>query len=340
MKKFRDGGQSGALKRLIQVCGILFLLNSLWGYAFAVSFKFDLGGDGILDDPAEITIAESETLIVDIWLAEWDEGVNLAGVDYYVTYSPESLDVLSVSCNNLKATGGQFDDEYYHADYPEVGTYSFGVVEYGKGVPGPDMMLHQITLKCRDGTKDGFISVSLGDGIVLDEEGNEYKTVDDVQGTIYQTGGSGTTTTLLPNDTTTSTTISSSTTSLSSTTSAASSTVTTSANSTTTTSLRICFIETLYGDDSDEVAHLRSLRDQMVRTFPASQEIVNLYYALSPALVDVIAEDGNFKNKLKNILDDLIQVTEERQVFHEMSYERKKEGRDCNMFFYKERRKQ
>ena len=281
------------MKRLAVFSGIVLVLNLVWGYAYALSFRFDLGGDGNFDNPAEITIAESATVKVDIWLVGWNEADAVSGIDYYFTYTAESLDVVSVSCNNLKAAGGQFDDEYYHPDYPEAGRYALGVVEYSKGVPGPAILLHRITVKCTNGSRDGFISVSLGDdGIVLDVKGTEYVTAVDAQGTIRQREGTVTTTTVIPDYTTTTAPV-----------------VSTSSSTTTTTSPGICFVETLYGEDSQETVYLRSVRDLVVSTFPAAHDIADFYYALSPAIVNLMAADEGLERELKSLVDQFIEVT-------------------------------
>jgi len=72
--------------------------------------------------------------------------------------------------------------------------------------------------------------------------------------------------------------------------------------------VRVCAIETLYGEDSEEVKRIRCLRDTLVRDFPEIQEGVNLYYRVSPAIVALIEEDEKFKEELKWFVDGVICV--------------------------------
>ena len=157
------------------------------------SFKFDFyGGDtnytqGTFEDPVEIVLCGSETVMVDIWLVNWpDTRPNLCGVDYYFTWDAESLDVVDITCNNLKPTG-QWTDEYHHDQ--GSGTYKLGVAnfDFGVGVSGPDVLLHTVTLQCKTAPSDDWIKTFLGDdGLVVDCEGGVYHDVADADGIINQ----------------------------------------------------------------------------------------------------------------------------------------------------------
>ena len=75
------------------------ILFFMVGHVFALSFKFDLDQDGVPDDPAEIFLYKSESIAIDIWLTDWTEDVNIAGVEYYfftVLIGSYSVDVFIV----------------------------------------------------------------------------------------------------------------------------------------------------------------------------------------------------------------------------------------------------
>jgi len=171
------------MKKLSIICGISLMLALMVSSTFALSFKFDFyGGDtglpqGDFEDPQEVTLYESNTVMVDIWLVDWNTSArgNIAAVDYYFQYS-SSIAVNSVVCNNLKASGGQFDDEYHHK---LNGEYALGVVEYGLGVAGPDVLLHTVELHCLAEGDDPIKATRGPDGIVLNVDGDEWTDVTD-----------------------------------------------------------------------------------------------------------------------------------------------------------------
>ncbi len=80
-------------------------------------------------------------------------------------------------------------------------------------------------------------------------------------------------------------------------------------SSTTTSSKPPCLMETIYGEDSEEVAILRCVRDTMLRGNPEGREVVKLYYAWSPFLIRMIENDqvlqGEFKDMLDVFLDEM-----------------------------------
>ena len=73
----------------------------------ALSLKFDFyGGDtsylqGDFEDPQEINLSLSETVMVDIWLTDWPEGrPNMHTVQYHFMWHKDSLEVVSLTSNN------------------------------------------------------------------------------------------------------------------------------------------------------------------------------------------------------------------------------------------------
>ena len=71
--------------------------------------------------------------------------------------------------------------------------------------------------------------------------------------------------------------------------------------------LRIpCFSEELYGEYSEEVKLLRYFRDELLSPTPEGQEIVRLYYHLSPLIVRIMNKDNEFRGKIKELIDRIL----------------------------------
>lgn len=90
---------------------------------------------------------------------------------------------------------------------------------------------------------------------------------------------------------------------VSTTTTADSTTTTSSFSSTTTTAF--CLSGSIYGENSEEAALLRYIRDNVLRQTPAGQEIIRLYYQLSPAIVKAMEEDNKFKEEIQELIDGI-----------------------------------
>jgi len=99
------------------------------------------------------------------------------------------------------------------------------------------------------------------------------------------------------------------------TTTVGSSTTTTAGTDTTTTTTTeeggVCSSEAIYGEYSKETVLLRYLRDNVLSTTPEGREIVRLYYKLSPAIAGAMAEDEEFKEAVKGIIDEVLELIEE-----------------------------
>ena len=69
-----------------------------------------------------------------------------------------------------------------------------------------------------------------------------------------------------------------------------------------------CFIEYLYGTHSAQTNLFKCLRDSLLKQSKEGQEIVRLYNQYNALLISVIEEDPDFKNQVKDILDQLIPI--------------------------------
>ena len=83
---------------------------------------------------------------------------------------------------------------------------------------------------------------------------------------------------------------------------------TTTEPTTTTTSVRrgICLAANIYGENSNEVAVLRYLRDKVLRRTPEGREIIRLYYRWNPVIVRAMKNDEEFKEQLKETIDCIL----------------------------------
>lgn len=91
-------------------------------------------------------------------------------------------------------------------------------------------------------------------------------------------------------------------------TSTISSTSSTSLSSSTSTSVirDICPSETIYGEFAEETELLRYLRDNVLSKTREGQEIIRLYFELSPAIVEMMEEDEEFKEEVKEMIDSIL----------------------------------
>jgi hypothetical protein len=99
------------------------------------------------------------------------------------------------------------------------------------------------------------------------------------------------------------------------TTAATSSSTTTTGNLPSTTTADVmpdCPSERLFGGHSYAVNLLRKFRDDVLSTTPEGRKFIKLYYRLSPLVVKAMAEDKNFEDEIKAIIDDLLPMIEKR----------------------------
>jgi len=84
-------------------------------------------------------------------------------------------------------------------------------------------------------------------------------------------------------------------------------TTTTGPDTTTTTTIDDdCFLEDIYGEFSKETKLLRYLRDNVLKSTPEGQEIIKLYYQLSPMIAKVMKKDERFGEELKTTIDGIL----------------------------------
>ena len=82
----------------------------------------------------------------------------------------------------------------------------------------------------------------------------------------------------------------------------------TTSTTTTTKGNRPCPAAVIYGEHSKETELLRNFRDTVVRKSPEGQELIKLYYQLSPVIVNAMEEDGEFRQEVKGLIDGILQL--------------------------------
>jgi len=80
---------------------------------------------------------------------------------------------------------------------------------------------------------------------------------------------------------------------------------------TTTTDVEVCPVGELYGENSAQAELLRYVRDNVLSKTPEGQEIIRLYYQLSPAIVSAMEEDEALKEEVKGMIDGILVLIEE-----------------------------
>ena len=68
----------------------------------------------------------------------------------------------------------------------------------------------------------------------------------------------------------------------------------------------LCPAEAVYGENSEEVLLLRDFRDSVLHKTAEGRKAITLYYALSPVLVNMMAQDEDMKGRLCAILDGVL----------------------------------
>jgi len=86
------------------------------------------------------------------------------------------------------------------------------------------------------------------------------------------------------------------------------STTTTIQGSTTTTTVQPCPAEEIYGEHSEETELLRYIRDNVLSQTPEGQELIRLYYELSPVIVKAMEADEEFKEEVKEMIDGVLEL--------------------------------
>ena len=91
------------------------------------------------------------------------------------------------------------------------------------------------------------------------------------------------------------------------------STTSTGVSTTTTTSspANPCPSEAIYGENSYELSLLYSFRDNVLSKTNEGQEIIKMYYRWSPMLVQVMEADEQFKQEIKDLIDEALPMVED-----------------------------
>ena len=85
-------------------------------------------------------------------------------------------------------------------------------------------------------------------------------------------------------------------------------TVSSSILTTTSSFFDLCVIEQIYGEGSKEAELFRYFRDTLLSQTPEGQEIIRLYYELSPTIVRMMEEDEVFKQEMKEMIDGILGI--------------------------------
>jgi hypothetical protein len=66
----------------------------------------------------------------------------------------------------------------------------------------------------------------------------------------------------------------------------------------------------IYGEHSEEAELLRYFRDNVLSQTPEGQEIIKLYYEWSPAIAEMMENDEEFKEEIKDMIDGVLLLIE------------------------------
>ena len=72
----------------------------------------------------------------------------------------------------------------------------------------------------------------------------------------------------------------------------------------------ICPFAAIFGEDSEEVEILRYVRDNVLSQTPEGQELVRLYYQWSPAIIEAMEKDEEFREEVKEMIDGVLEFIE------------------------------
>lgn len=67
-----------------------------------------------------------------------------------------------------------------------------------------------------------------------------------------------------------------------------------------------CLSKEIYGENSQEIQMLRSIRDNVLRKTPEGRKIIGLYYQWSPAIVEAMKEDQALEAEIRKMLDGFL----------------------------------
>jgi hypothetical protein len=71
---------------------------------------------------------------------------------------------------------------------------------------------------------------------------------------------------------------------------------------------RKCCLLKIYGEDSDEIAIMRYIRDNVLSKSENGREIIKTYYRLSPAIARAMRRDKELKAEIKEMVDGILEA--------------------------------
>jgi hypothetical protein len=74
-----------------------------------------------------------------------------------------------------------------------------------------------------------------------------------------------------------------------------------------------CVIEFICGDDAYEAEFLRNYRDSVLTQTPEGQELIRLYYQWSPVIVNVMEENEEFEDEVRELIDEVLELISETE---------------------------
>lgn len=71
---------------------------------------------------------------------------------------------------------------------------------------------------------------------------------------------------------------------------------------------KACSVKAVYGERSTETELLRSVRDNLLSQSREGRELIRLYYQWSPLIVKAMEVDEQFKQEIKDIIDEVLRL--------------------------------
>jgi len=306
------------MKKISIIYRLVVILALAASSSLAASFKLDFYG-GDTSYPAgktfetTITLSQGQKVMVDVWVTGLSTPPLIGSIDMEFQWDTGSIHVNSVTNSHLTPDRGTPPAIWDAAAGVVIPTgYKLSVIKFSGGKPGPDIQMQTLEL---EGTAAGsaYAKGTMGSNAIIDENGDPVTNPQDGNVPVeVLPPSSKTTTTSSMNTTSSSSTSSTSTTTIELTTTTTLIPISTSiiaSTSTTTAVITICVIEEIYDKDSKEVQMLKFYRDTILSTTPEGQELIRLYYEWSPAIVKAMEEDKVVKEKMKEVVDGMVELT-------------------------------
>ena len=306
------------MKNFTFIAVLVFIAGLMGSPVFGIEYGMDLlepgnpggvsGSSKTFDD--EWTVGVGETFAIDIWAADIPVSEELITSGFELAFNPAQLSIVKVEAFDNDLTGTQGNNPplccpglagpwdpsttTQLADPYGAGSYVLILSQLGCVTPdsGRDVIIGRVTFQClAEGNSE--ISVQGLDGFDTTVGCNSAVVYDSQMGTgtitISQEDQGTSTTTSSPSTTTSS--IASS---------------TTSSPSTTTTTIKRCLSESIYGETGEETRLLRHFRDRVLSQTAEGRQLINLYYLWSPAIVNAMEGNEEFKAWVKEMIDDAL----------------------------------